>query len=55
VNHIGDRNVNLPIDSKCKNFALKSRCTVEAHACHPKIFFFLALKKITKKTKIFQI
>ena len=27
VNDIRNRNVNLPIDSKCKNFALKSRCT----------------------------
>jgi len=25
---IRDRNVNLPIDSTCKNFALKSRCTL---------------------------
>ena len=27
VNDIRDRNVNLPIESKCKKFALKSRCT----------------------------
>jgi len=28
MNDIRDRNVNLPIDSKCKNFALESRCTL---------------------------
>jgi len=28
MNDIRDRNVNLPIDSKCKNFALKSRFTL---------------------------
>jgi len=27
VNDIGHRNVDLPIDSKCKKFALKSCCT----------------------------
>jgi len=26
--NIRDRNVNLPIDSKCKNFAFTSRCTI---------------------------
>jgi len=28
MNDIRDQNVNLPIDRKCKNFALKSRCTL---------------------------
>ena len=28
MNDIRGRNVNLPIDSKCKNFALESRCTL---------------------------
>jgi len=27
VNDIRDRNIDLLIDSKCKNFAFKSRCT----------------------------
>ena len=28
INDIRDRNVNLPIDSKCKNFASESLCTL---------------------------
>jgi len=28
MNDIRDRNVNLRIDSKCKNFGLESRCTL---------------------------
>jgi len=28
MNDIRDRNMNTPIDSKCKNFQLKSRCAL---------------------------
>jgi len=28
MNDIQDRNVNLPMDSKCKHFALESLCTL---------------------------